>query len=171
MLRIEQKHFVRILLVVLSATILIGVAIMWYFLHLSNDNGTIKLDITANGVKNVEFEGLGLIPGEERVYNVALRSDIPGDYALNLVFVENGEAPNPLKNYVYARMQVGEKVLCDTLLSELFEGDVVKIYSYLAKTEGCDLVITYYMPSEIGNEAENATADFVIAISSVKENK
>ena len=170
-MRVEQKHFVRVLLVVLSATILIGVAIMWYFLHLSSDKGTIRLDITANGVKNVEFEGLGLIPGEEKVYNVALRSDVPEDYAINLAFVENSETINHLKKYVYARLQVGDTVICDALLSELFEGDALTIYSHLSKTEGCDLVITYYMPKEIGNEAENTTANFVIAVSTVKENK
>ena len=169
-LKFEQKHLVRVLLVLLSITILIGVAIMIYFLLLSSDDDTIKLDITANGQKSITFEDLSLIPGEKKEYAVALRSDIPGDYVLNLDFVEE-EPEGTLKQFVYAKLEIGDEVICDSLLEELFEDGPLTIASYLSKRKGCDIKITYYMPIEIGNEAENAIANFMIAVSTVKENE
>ncbi len=166
----ERKHIPRIVLVALSITILVGIAIMLYFLLLSNDGDTIKLDITVNGAKSIEFEGLALIPGEQREYSVALRSDIPGDYVLNLDFVEEG-TDNDLKHYVYARLRMGDEIICDERLSDLLDGEPLTVASYLSKKEGADITITYYMPLEVGNEAENATADFMISVSSSREGK
>ena len=143
---------------------------MWYFLSLSNDDESLKLDITVNGEKEIRFDGLALIPGEEREYDAFFRSDIPGEYVLLLDFVESGDN-NALKEFAYARLEVGDSVICDEKFSELFDGDPVEIPAYLSKKEGCDLKITYYIPAEVGNEAENATADFKIVVSSAKEKK
>lgn len=169
-MKLDQKYFVRVILIALSFTILIGISIMWYFLSLSNDSDSLQLEIRVNGQKTIRFDGLALIPGEEREYEASLRSDIPGDYVLLLDFVEDGEN-NTLKQFAYARIKIGDEVICDERLSELFDGDLIEISTYLSKKVGCDIKITYYMPAEVGNEAENATADFKIIISSAKERK
>ena len=49
-------------------------------------------------------------------------------------------------------------------MSEFFEGEPILLQCYLTDDEAYDVKFTYYMPIEIGNEAENASADFDIII-------
>ena len=161
-MKVKKKILPWIVMVVSSVLILIGVAIMAYFLCVSDSEGDWELNITANGKKMVEFDDLFLIPGEQREYTISLRSDLDGQYTLAFDPVEEGD--KTLKHYARVKMEADGEIICDKLLSEFFEGEPILLQCYLTDDEAYDVKFTYYMPIEIGNEAENASADFDIII-------
>jgi hypothetical protein len=163
----KSKLFVRILMICLSATILVGVGVMSYFIFISEDTDTIELKITTNGSKTVEFHDLGLIPGASCEYSIALRSDVKGEYSLSIRFTGNGRGT--LQNYIFAKLYIDGEIICDRPLHELFDDGNVTFSSHLSKKEGADIIVVYYMPEDIGNEAEGATADFNLIIDAVEK--
>ena len=141
---------------------------MAYFVHNSpNDDVMMNINLTANGSKTVEFDCLSLIPGESYEYTLALKSDLAGDCSLSIDFKENSEGA--LKNYAYAKLEADGEIVCDALLSELLSGEPLILDTHLSKKDTVTLKITYYMPIEVGNEAENAKADFDLVITAFSE--
>ena len=164
----KKKIIVRILIACLSLTIMSGVGIMSYFVFNSpSDDVITNLNLTANGSKTVEFDCLSLIPGESREYTVILKSNVAGDYSLSIEL--NEESDGTLKSFAYAKIEADGEVICDALLAELFSGDPLVLNARLSKKDSVTLKITYYMPIEVGNEAENASADFDMVISACSE--
>jgi hypothetical protein len=161
-MKIRRKVLPWIVMVLSSVLILIGVAIMAYFLCVSDSEGSFELNLTANGKKKVEFDELFLIPGEQREYTISLRSDLDGQYTLAFDPVEEGD--KTLKYYARVKMEIDGEVICDKLLTDFFDDDPILLQCYLTNDEAYDVKFTYYMPIEIGNEAENASADFDIII-------
>ena len=158
----------RVLLIALSLCILVGVGIMAYFLMAADSNDAFDLHLTANGKEKLVFEGVAMLPGESETYDIALRSDISDDYVLSFDFVDLDEDLE-LKKYVYAKIEYGDKVICDKLLEELFEEDPVLWSCYLSDKEPYDIKLTYYIPASVGNEAENLITDFELIITATGE--
>ena len=71
-----------------------------------------------------------------------------------------------LKNFVYARVEYNGKNVYgkDILLADLFKADIVKFPCELSDGKDHILKITYYMPVDVSNEAENTDADFILRI-------
>ena len=94
----KKNKLVRIVLIVLSVMILIGVALTIYMLSTVNNHDIIKVNIRDNATQVVEFQDLCLIPGEKCEYIISLGSDKADKYNVELAFHETME--NTLKNYV-----------------------------------------------------------------------
>ena len=146
---------VAIILVILALLSLSG-----YFLA-RRERQTIRIDIAPNQTESVSFEHLALVPGEECKYSIILSTKNARDCALSLSFVE-GE-PLTLKNYAYARIEAGGEILCDVLLADLFEDGVFTLPAESTRKRKT-VTVTYYLPKEVGNEAQNAEAVFELFI-------
>ncbi len=161
-----KSTITSIIVIAISSMILIGGGIMGYFVA-NPDRGadTISVDIGEGGT--VAFEDLALLPGEQTKYEIELKGEIETECEVTLSFEEKSD--KTLKHYVYAKVEHNGEVIADKSLSELFEGEVFKFKSDLTKGKISTLTITYYMPADVGNEAENAEADFVLHITAANE--
>lgn len=163
-----RKHIVLLSVV---AVIILGLALLALVLMLNNDftnNITIKLKEDGDTYKTIEnFSANGLHPGgAPKEYTINLTSSVRDSYIINLSFVETEEGE--LKNFVEVTITYGE----DTqtyLLAELLDGETVTFENVeVANGEDAVITVSYSMPSEIGNEAKGATADFDIMLTATR---
>ena len=168
-----KRALILILLVSLSLTLLVGAGFATYFLFNSDRDGNVHdIDLQIGGKHEVEFSELDLIPGESVEYEVNLHSEIDVEALVTLDFKRIDEIPEgvaKLEDYAYARITLEDKVLCDVLISELLDGTHVSFECAIGRDDHCNLKISYYMPSEVGNEAQNAEASFEMIITATNE--
>lgn len=143
--------------------IIIGEGILLYkIISAGNDDHSISVEI-ADGESGVAgFEHLNLVPGSEVKYTLTVNSSDGPTYAVDFEFRDRGDSP--LQDYVYVRMLIGEEEICDSLLADVMDSGAISHSIKIDKGEPCEVTIIYYMPEDIGNEAEGAEAHFDIYV-------
>lgn len=156
-----KRKLINITLIVMSVIMLIGVALTIYFS--TSDRYVIKISIEPDQTKAIRFEELSLHPGESCEYVLSLSSEYAEVYRLVLCF-EDQDPTLTLKNYVYVRMEKDGEVLCDIRLSGAFEQKSIECVADFTDNKKDDVRIIYYIPEDVGNEAQNAEADFKLLV-------
>ena len=151
-----RPNIMRIILAGICILILIGVVLMTWMLLASDD--IIELKLKKGQTSVVEFENLCLIPGQQYEYNAFLESDRRSDFILYLDFNELED--KTLKHFAHARIEINGEEICDELLVNLFEGEALATKVDFSATKLVELKIVYYLPDEVGNEAQEAEALF-----------
>ena len=160
------KHkFMRWILLIGSIMILIGVALMCWMLMTADDRTVIKVDLDLE--QKIPFEELCLVPGEEVAYTIKLNSNKGSKYDLHLDFVE--EEDKTLKKYARVKIESAGEVVYDELLSDAFLAPDVIFPISFKESDNNEFTIVYYLPIEIGNEAENAVATFYLLITATNQ--
>lgn len=162
-----RKKIANISLLVMSTIILLGVALTVYFM-ITTDTHIIEVSVKPDETNAIEFEKLYLRPGESCEYTLSLISEYEQAYSLVLQF-EDRKPDMTLKNYAYLRMEKDGEVLCDTRLSELFERERISFAIDFTDGTKNEIHIVYYMPEDVGNEAQNTEADFKLLVKATNE--
>lgn len=161
-----RRLMTNIALIVMCVTILAGVALSVYFLVA--DDHIIQIDIVPDETKEIRFEELYLRPGESSAYTLSLRSELTEEYLLTLRF-EDRDTALTLKEYAYVRVEKDGAVLCDILLAEMFEQQTVELAVDFTDGGINDVKVIYYMPADVGNEAQRTEADFTLLVTATNE--
>lgn len=149
----------RVLSIVLSVFVLGGAALWTYLTVTEEERSAIEVHLEEGKTETVSFENLCLIPGERCEYELALDGGRAKQYKVAFDFVEIKEGT--LKNYACARIESKTGVLYDGLLAPLLEENgTLKVSVDFEEEVNTDLKIIYYLPIEVGNEAQNAEALF-----------
>lgn len=156
-----KRKVINVTLIVMSVVILIGVALTIYFS--TSDRHIIKISIEPDQTQAIRFEELYLRPGENCEYILSLSSEQAEVYRLVLCF-EDQDPTLTLKDYAYVRMEKGGEVLCDIRLSEAFEQAIIECSADFTDNKKDDVKIIYYIPENVGNDAQNAEADFKLLV-------
>ena len=91
-------------------------------------------------------------------------------YDLSLDFIEKPDTEKmTLKKYAYVKVIANEEILCDKLLSAAFESDEILLHIEPTTGEKTEVSVIFYLPINIGNEAEGAEADFDLLIKASNE--
>lgn len=162
----NRIKIIRIVMVILSAMLLIGVGMTGWMLGTRDDREVVRIDLDGQ-IDPIGFENLCLIPGESCSYTFRLKGDVAKEYDVHLRFEETEE--KTLKNFAFVRIETNGTVLCDELMATAFEGEGIELHVDLSQAKQQDLIITYYMPLEVGNEAQNAEAIFDLLITATNE--
>ena len=162
-----RSKIMRIVLVVASALILIGVVLMTWMLVSNENDNVIDVKLKKDQISVIEFENLCLIPGQKYEYTATLKSDRRSECVLLLDFVELED--KTLKNFAYAKIEINGEELCDMLLSEIFESDDLTANVDFSDKKSIELKIVYYLPEEVGNEAQEAEAIFNLNLTTSNE--
>ena len=157
----NRGKLMRIILAVIAALILVGVVLMAWSWWTRNNRQVIRIDLD-DRIEPVAFENLCLIPGDSCTYTIRLTGDAAKKYDLHLSFEETQE--KNLKNFACIRIESNGQVLCDELMATVFAGEGIDLSVALNRGQQQDLIITYYMPIEVGNEAQNAEAFFDLLV-------
>lgn len=163
---IAKRRICNIMLIVLCSMILVGAGLSVYFLCAPKN--VIKMDVEPNETKSVRFKKVGLVPGGSCEYILLLSSEYDQEFDLTLAF-QDDDPSLTLKEYAHVRIEKDDEVLCDLLLSELFEQK--DVYTAVDFTDGekNKICITYYMPDDVGNEAQDAEALFTLLVTATSE--
>lgn len=158
-----RRHtMINIMLIAVSIFALVGAGVTAYLLTQSEDSDIITLNVEDGTHETVGFENLCMIPGEESVYEFALAAEIAGAYELTLDFSET--KAGALAQYAYARIELGGETVAEKRLDALLDGDAILLSRALSEDEPLLLTLTYYIPEQVGNEAQAASIDFVLEI-------
>ncbi len=164
-----NRNFKRILLIIASLLILIGIVLMaWaYFIH--REKTVIKVDLGLS--ESIKFEELCLLPGEQCDYDLKfVKNGSENSYELTLKFRElETKEEHRLQEFAYARIEAGGEILYDELLIDAFEDEGLTLTVNFKEDINTELKILYYLPIDVGNEAQNAEALFELLITASNE--
>lgn len=163
-----RSSIMRILMIAISVLMLTGVGLATWALATEDERSNIKIDLSEGKTETVKFESLSLVPGESCEYNMELNGDYAEIYDVSLVFVDK-DKDMTLKHYARVKIMLGEEVVCDELLADVFENDDIVLDVDLTEKKSTELKIVYYLPIEIGNEAKNAEAVFELQLTASNE--
>ena len=165
-----KSNFMRIVLIVSSVLIIVGISLMGWMLATSEERNVIKIRLKDGKTETIEFKGLGLIPGESCEYTIELKGDQSLKYDLSFDFAEaESEDEMTLKLYAYVRISSGDEVLYDDLLVNAYENDSIAFPVDFREDLNTELTVTFYLPIEVGNEAKNAEAIFDLLLTASNE--
>jgi hypothetical protein len=140
-----------------------GLAV-YFIVETTRDYSMIDVKLKNNRDEyRVEFSRLGLAPGEQADYTVSLKGFRDEECDVFLSFVDMDENLT-LKDFVYAKVSINGETVCDEPLRELFEKDRVELSYKFKNGEDYKILISYYMPLSVGDEAQNAEATFDLVI-------
>ncbi len=162
-----KSNFMRVILVVGSALILVGVSLTSWMLATEDERSVIEVKLENGKTQSVEFKAFSLIPGEQKEYKVSLDSGSVKKYDLSLKFVETKE--KTLKNFARVKVIANDTVICDDLLAEAFEKENMILQVDVDADQNTELIIVYYLPIDVGNEAKNAEAEFELLLTASNE--
>lgn len=131
------------------------------FVGFGSDN-IINIEVKDGMSKEVVFKELSLAPGQSCEYKMVLNREKKIAYDLTFEFEE---AENlDLKEYVYVKMETKGEVFFEKLLADAFKEGTFKLFVEAGEAGEDDIMITYYLPAEIGNEAQNAKSVFKLLV-------
>ena len=172
----KRKLVLRILICTVSALLLLGTGMTAWFLLNPEDKrpDTTEIVIPQNGesTKNelaLKFEAPRIHPGETLKHTVLLTGEVEGEARINLKFKEDRARVNDLAKYLHTSVSINGTEYCNMLLCELFSAELDTVVCNLAKKDPVVIEISYSMPIEIGNEAEDVEAFFDLLVISSNE--
>ena len=154
-----------VILTVLSIVMAVQAGLAIYFIVQTNrDYSMIDVKLKENQNEYVvAFDHLGLAPGEQADYTVSLKGHRDVECDVFLSFTDKDESLT-LKDYVYAKVSINGETVCDELLKDLFQKDRVELSYNFKNGEKYQVLVSYYMPLSVGDEAQNAEATFDLVI-------
>ena len=161
-----RKIILWVGIIFMSAMTLIGVVIIGVSKTVQPENGTVEVNVENGKTTTIEFEDLCLLPGEQSEYTVKLNRRSDKAYQLTLKFNQGEESG--LAEYAYVRIERYGKVIYDELLKNAFAQEPMVLDIDLSQ-ETQDLTVVYYLPLEVGNEAQKAVAEFSLQITASNE--
>ncbi len=162
-----KSKLIRILLIVGSVLIIVGVSLIGWMQATEEERNVIQVHLEDGKTQSVAFENLSLIPGEACEYTVKLEKSGGDPYELKLDFVETKEGA--LKNFARVKLIANGETVCDELLATIFESEDITLSVDIGEKKNTELNIVYYLPIEIGNEAKNAEAIFELLLTASNE--
>ena len=149
------------------ALLLFGVVLL--ALTVSSPHSELVKDVTLSDTdvtqETLETSANGLIPGDSREYTLNFKGQSSGNYTLKFQFVELNDGA--LKDSVKVTFVYGDKS-DEYDLAYLLKGNIVTLNIKVLPKQATTLKLIYSIPLTVGNEAQNATADFVINLSGDK---
>lgn len=127
-----------------------------------NTDQNINVEIENGETEVVEFEKLGLVPGDKTEYTLIITTKDTIAQTIQLNFYETQDSP--LKDFVRVKILIEDEEVYDGLLGDAMDGDAIDTDTSITAGGECRVTIVYYMPEEVGNEAEGAEAWFKLYI-------
>ncbi len=149
----KLKYILIIISIILTLTGVVLLATM-------KDNNELKentvIEIDGATTKTLKAEINGLYPGKTEEYVISFAGDNIKDYLITLDF--NGDDDGVLKNYIEVEIKTNDSSINETL-NDLLEGDLISL-----GTGVTEIIISYTMPIEAGNETQGESIVFYIEL-------
>ncbi len=155
----NTRNIIMCTLIIVGSLLIVAGVLMNLWIHTSDDNqSVIEVEVEEGKTESVEFKNFGLVPGSMHEYTIKFKGDRAKQYDLTLDFVEKED--KGLKNFAYVKIISNGETIYDKLLADAFEDDSIELFVDFKGKENTELVIVYYLPTEVGNEAKKAESVF-----------
>lgn len=159
----KKSIFVRAMMASASVIMIVGVLLMANLLTTEEERNSINVHINESSQKTLEFKDLCLLPGESCEYTIKLNGERSKQYDLSFDFIDV-EEEKTLKDFARVRIDAGGDVICDELLADAFESEDIVASIDFENEKNTEILIVYYLPIDVGNEAKNAEAVFELRL-------
>ena len=163
----SRNWLLRILMVVGSVLILAGAALAGWEMATADERSVITVHLWQGKTETLQFENLSLVPGQSCEYEVELAGKGAAQYDLLLDFVESEDSS--LKHYARVKIIADQSAIYDELLTTALESEALHLPVDFAENRNTQLKIVYYLPLEVGNEAQKAETNFALRITASNE--
>ena len=162
----SRRRILQIVLAISSVIVIVGVVLMGVVMGSEDDRNVIKVVLDEiEGETNVNFEYLTLVPGESCEYTLSFDAEEANEYDVTLEYYEKEvDKGHVLKDYARVRIESGEEILCDELLAAVFDGMTFRFPVNVEAKQNTQIRMVYYLPIDVGNEAQDAEAFFGLKI-------
>lgn len=160
MIRIRRRNVLILALIVFA---LIGLFFFFYVKSAQadyRDEATIELNGTTTKTLKVNFAAFK--PGEHYEYAVNLKCKAEGDYNVELEFEQTLDGG--LKDYLSVEIACGDETYRNTLSAMLDGGEKTRFGCSLSAEAVTKILFRFYMPVDVGNEAQGKVADFNVIL-------
>lgn len=118
---------------------------------------SIKINDVGVTEKEISIVGLDLLPGENKEYGINL---LEGDsLSFDITFGFDPKGNDTLKEYLNVEVTIGDISITKTMTEAFDEG-----FIFRGINEEEKIVINYFMPENVGNEAQNKEISFSLNI-------
>ena len=159
----KKRIFMWIVMVAASVITITGIVLMAELMATEEERNAINVYINESAEKTLEFKDLCLLPGGSCEYAIKLSGERSKKYDLNLAFTDVDEEKT-LKDFVRVRIEAGDETVCDELLADAFKGEDIVLSVDFENGKNTEILIVYYLPIDVGNEAKNAEAFFELKL-------
>ena len=159
----KKRIFMWIVMTVSSVITIVGIVLMANMMATEEERNAINVYINESTEKTLEFKDLCLLPGESCEYTIKLSGERSKQYDLSLAFTDVDEEKT-LKDFVRVRIEAGDETVCDELLADAFKGEDIVLSVDFENGKNTEILIVYYLPIDVGNEAKNAEAFFELKL-------
>ena len=162
----SRRRILQIVLAISSVIVIVGVVLMGAVMGSEDDRNVIEVVLDEiEGETNVNFEYLTLVPGESCEYTLSFDAEEANEYDVTLEYYEKeADKGHVLKDYARVRIESGEEILCDELLAAVFDGMTFRFPVNVEAKQNTQIRLVYYLPIDVGNEAQDAEAFFGLKI-------
>lgn len=157
----------RIILIVGSVLIIVGVTLMTWMLATDGERSVIRVSLGDGDSKPVKFEALSMVPGDVYEYSVELVKRGTNSFDLTFDFIETGDGT--LKAYARVKIVVQGTVIYDDLLANALDMENISLPVNFKQDKNTEFKVVYYLPIDVGNEAKNAEAKFGLVLKASNE--
>ncbi len=148
------KYVLTIMCVLLAV---IGVTVYFNIPKENELQDNVTLKINEETTKTLKAKITNIYPGSSHSYTIQLEAKNIKNLNVYLTFRDNSDKENQLKNYIDVKIESNQKVI-ERTLKDLLENK--ETYSLGMNTN--QIVITYSMSEDVGNEAKGTEAIFYI---------
>ena len=155
-----MKRFTKFILVLItSALSLIGVLL---FIHFQKSTAPNQITVTINEetTKNLKIDLENIVPGSETSYTINIDSKYFNDFDFSISFYEKDD-PGELSNYLSLSISANEFKINKSFKEILNKNETFDLGSNVKQ-----ISLIYIMDENVGNEAQNAYANFYIDLMS-----
>ena len=155
-----MKRFTKFILVLItSALSLIGVLL---FIHFQKSTAPNQITVTINEetTKNLKIDLENIVPGSETSYTINIDSKYFNDFDFSISFYEKDD-PGELSNYLSLSISANEFKINKSFKEILNKNETFDLGSNVKQ-----ISLVYIMDENVGNEAQNAYANFYIDLMS-----
>ncbi len=124
-MRYTKDVLISIGIGIMLAIIIFEALVLAKIIRIGDSDQNIDVEIVNGESEVVEFEGLGLVPGEKLEYTLNVSTN--DGVAHTIVFDFREEKDSPLADYVYVKLTIGDDVVCDTLLTDVSDFEIKSI--------------------------------------------
>jgi hypothetical protein len=160
---LKKKIIEYILISSLSGLLVTGVALGAVVISDQNKfENEVKFSDTGTTSEALGVNLGTLYPSKSVEYSATFSSDVTQVYTVTLAFYADSEVV--LANYVNATMEINGDEVSSGVLNEYLEGKIVEVDLPMTSDNNATFTLRCTMPTEVGDEAQNLSADFTMEI-------
>lgn len=146
--------------------LVVGVILMYTLYH-GKERDIIHINIDSRESKTVSFQNASMVPGEETGYTFVFDQVDLAEYDVALQFKKT-EKTVPC-DFIYVRISVDGKVLHDKPLDNFLDNNAVFIHIEPIEDKREEVEVTYYIPLDVGNEAQDIEVYFDLVVTATSQ--